>query len=410
MHGNTTEGPRGSSQRLRAVQAPVIPIVAGWIREHPGTISLGQGVVYYGPPAGVGEAVSRCLADPANHIYKSVQGIPELRRAIAAKLEAENGIHADPDARIVVTAGANMGFMNAVPAIADPGDEIILLTPYYFNYEMAVNISGCRAVCVATDRDYQPQLDAIRAAITKRTRAIVTISPNNPTGVVYPEETIRAINALCGEAGIYHIHDEAYEYFTWDGARSFSPGSIPGSDAHTIELFSLSKAYGFASWRIGWMVIPEDLLGSVIKIQDTNLICPPVVSQHAAVAAMAEGRPCIEHELAEIAGARSLVHDQLETIADFCRTPPAAGAFYLLLQLDLDIPPMELARRLVAEHRVAGIPGSAFGVDESCSLRIAFGAMRRDDVAEAMGRLVRGLRAIREEIGGSAPSREAGTP
>ncbi|NQT18981.1 MAG: aminotransferase class I/II-fold pyridoxal phosphate-dependent enzyme [Planctomycetes bacterium] len=107
----------------------------------------------------------------------------------------------------------------------------------------------------------------------------------------------------------------------------------------------------------------------------------------------------LSQKLAEIAGTRRLVYEGLEAITDFCRTPPAMGAFYLLLQLDLAIEPMELVRRLVCEHRVAAIPGSAFGVDDNCSLRIAFGAIRRDDVAEAMGRLVRGLRSIHDEVG-----------
>ena len=125
------------------------------------------------------------------------------------------------------------------------------------------------------------------AAITPRTRAIVTISPNNPSGAVYPKATLAAVNALCSERGIYHISDEAYEYFVYDGAEHFSPASLPGATEHTISLYSFSKAYGFASWRIGYMVIPEALTVAVRKAQDTILICPPVVSQHAALGALA---------------------------------------------------------------------------------------------------------------------------
>ncbi len=145
-----------------------------------------------------------------------------------------------------------MGFLNAILAITSPGDEIILQTPYYFNHEMAVAIAGCRAIPVPTDSNYQLRLDAIRQAITGRTRAIVTVSPNNPTGVVYSEADLRQINALCASSGIYHITDEAYEYFTYDGAEHFSPGSIPDSAESTLSLYTLSKAYGFASWRIGY--------------------------------------------------------------------------------------------------------------------------------------------------------------
>src|SRR6185503_2718408 len=124
--------------------------------------------------------------------------------------------------RVMVTAGGNLAFMNAVLAIADPGDEFILPTPYYFNHEMAVTMANCRPVLVATDASYQLDVAGLRAAITPRTRAIVTVSPNNPSGAVYPAETLRQVNRLCAEHRIHHISDEAYEHFTYDGASHFS--------------------------------------------------------------------------------------------------------------------------------------------------------------------------------------------
>ncbi|MCX6951848.1 MAG: aminotransferase class I/II-fold pyridoxal phosphate-dependent enzyme, partial [Verrucomicrobia bacterium] len=246
------------SVRLRTTQTPIIPVVADLIRAHPGTISLGQGVVNYGPPRAALEQIARFLAEPGNHKYQPVSGIPALVAAIEEKLAAENGIPIGPahGNRTMVTAGGNQAFMNAVLAIADPGDEFILPTPYYFNHEMAVTMASCRPVLVPTDANHQLDLAALRAAITPRTRAILTVSPNNPTGAVYPEAALRAVSALCAEHGLFHLHDEAYEYFTYEGARHFSPASIPGSAAHTVSLFSMSKAYGFASWRIGWVVYP----------------------------------------------------------------------------------------------------------------------------------------------------------
>ena len=177
--------------------------------------------------------------------------------AIEAKLARENHIIVRPTSRVLVTAGGNQAFMNAVLAITDPDDEIVLLVPYYFNHEMAVVMAGAKAVAVPTTSEYQLDLRAIEAAITPRTRAVVTVSPNNPTGAVYPEADLRAVNALCRDRGIFHIHDEAYEYFTYGDVQHFSPGSLPDAAGHTISLFSLSKAYGMASWRVGYMVIPE---------------------------------------------------------------------------------------------------------------------------------------------------------
>lgn len=377
---------------MSRVQSPVIPVVADWIRRHPGTISLAQGVVYYGPPGAVEEELKRFLADPENHKYKPVAGLPELVELLWQKLETENGIPRAGHA-LVVTAGGNMGFVNALLAIADPGDEIILLTPYYFNHEMAVVLAGCRPVLVATDDNYQPRPEAIAAAIGPRTRAVVTISPNNPTGAVYREETLRSISAICRARGLYHISDEAYEYFTYDGARHFSPGSIPGS-AQTISLFSLSKAYGFASWRIGYMVVPEALLLSIKKIQDTILICPPVISQYAAIGALKTGAAYCREKIGPLQEIRALILAELEAVRSFCPRPTAEGAFYFLLTLDLDLEADAVVEQLIANFGVALLPGSAFGPNGLCQVRLSYGALQKENAAEGIRRLVRGLSSL----------------
>jgi aspartate/methionine/tyrosine aminotransferase len=382
------------SQRLRAVQSPIIPVIADLIRAHPGTISLGQGVVHYGPPPEAFAAIERFAAGPANHKYQPVAGIPALLDKITAKLAAENRIHVDAGQRVMVTAGGNLAFMNAVLAIADPGDEFILPTPYYFNQEMAVTMAGCRPVLVPTDADYQLDVDRMRAAITPRTRAIVTVSPNNPTGAVYPAATLRAVNALCAERGLFHIHDEAYEYFVYDGAEHFSPASVAGAGAHTISLFSLSKSYGFASWRIGWSVYPAALEAAMRKIQDTLLICPPVVSQFAAVGALTAGAGYVRGKLRGLADVRAVVRRELMALHDVCTVPPAQGAFYFLLRVRPALPSLALAERLIREHGVAVIPGSAFGVEAPCSLRVAYGALEKETATEGLRRLATGLRAV----------------
>ena len=192
---------RSSSQRMLNVQDPVIALVGQLIAEHPGTISLGQGVVHYPPPPEVGRAVAdAALANPNVHRYGAVSGRGDLLAAIKSKLQHDNHVTIGEDRCVVVTAGANMGFLNAVLAIAEVGDEIILLAPYYFNHEMAIAIAGCRAVAVVTDDSYQPHVDRIEAAITDRTRAIVTISPNNPTGAVYERCVLQHMNELCAFA------------------------------------------------------------------------------------------------------------------------------------------------------------------------------------------------------------------
>lgn len=383
------------SQRMLRVQSPVIPIVGEMVKKHPGTISLGQGVVHYGPPRSVAQAAADAiLNDPRVHRYGLTFGIDALLDAIRAKLEKENGVHVGENRRIAVTSGSNMAFLNAVLAIADPGDEIVLLSPFYFNHEMAIDIAGCRAVIVPTDAEYQPDLPAVEAAITARTRAVVTISPNNPTGAVYSAADLTAINELCRRRGIYHVADEAYEYFTYAPAKHFSPPSIPGSEGYTFGLYSLSKAFGMAGWRVGYMVMPAHLEEAVKKIQDTNLICPTLASQLAAVAALAAGRSWCQTQIAPFGAVRDLVLSELQKLGDRIHVPTPGGAFYALMRLNTTRKDMDLVETLIRQFGVAVMPGSTFGPKEGCYLRVAFGALDQGTVAEGMGRLARGLKSL----------------
>ncbi|MDF5724653.1 MAG: pyridoxal phosphate-dependent aminotransferase [Rhizonema sp. PD37] len=380
--------------RMQAVQSPIIPVVGELIRSCPGTISLGQGVVSYNPPPEAIEFLPKFLADSTNNLYKAVEGIPPLLTALAAKLQAFNGIEINEEKCIVVTAGSNMAFMNAILAITSVGDEVILNTPYYFNHEMAIAIAGCHPVLVRTDENYQLRPEAIADAITPKTRAIVTISPNNPTGVVYSEEALRKVNQICRDRSIYHISDEAYEYFTYNGVKHVSPGAFAGSCDCTISLYSLSKAYGFASWRIGYMVIPKRLLTAVRKIQDTILICPPVVSQYAALGALQAKEEYLSRNIEAISLVRCSVLDYLKSLQGLCTITPADGAFYFFLKVHTNIDSFKLVERLIKEHLVAVIPGTTFGMDNGCYLRVAYGALQKDTAKEGIERLVTGLQTI----------------
>ena len=373
----------------------MIPVVGEWIAQHPGTISLGQGVVHYSPPDEVTHAVSAAVkSDDRVARYGLVRGTDEFLKTIEEKVVRENQIDMSRGQCIVTTAGSNMGFMNAVLAIGDIDDEIILLSPYYFNHEMAIDIAGCRPVIVPTNEQYQIDHSALEAAITTRTRAIVTVSPSNPTGAVYSRESLTAVNELCKQHGIYHISDEAYEYFVYGDTNHFSPGSIFESHEHTISLFSLSKAYGMAGWRTAYMVLPDHLETAVKKIQDTNLVCPPIMSQIAATAALRVGSKWCAKKIAGFKNVRDLVLSELETLGERCRVPRPDGAFYVLMQLETNKTDIRLVEELIREFGIAVMPGSTFGVNEGCSLRIAYGALAKESVAEGMGRLTRGLKAL----------------
>ena len=382
-----------ASKRISDIQSPIIPIVADWIKETPGTISLGQGVVYYPPPKSIYENSPIQNESLDYHLYSSVEGTVQLRKRICEKLENENDIDLSNNQKVIVTAGANMAFMNAILAICESGDEIILLKPFYFNHEMAIRMINCKVVVVETDNEFQPIIDNIASAITDKTKAVVTISPNNPSGAVYPRESLQAINDLCKERKLYHISDEAYEYFTYD-AEHFSAASLLDAYDHTISLYSLSKAYGFASWRIGYMVIPEHLFLSVKKIQDTILICPPRVCQDAAFAALSEGKNYTLSHLHQIKAVRKELYSSLQSINKIGTTADSAGAFYYFMKLNTKMSGLELVEELIKKHKIAVFPGEAFGMDNGYYIRIAYGALDKNTAEIGIQRLIDGLTTV----------------
>jgi aspartate/methionine/tyrosine aminotransferase len=382
------------SQTLSSVQTPIIPVVNDWIRNNPGTLSLGQGMVSYPPPDSVMQAIQHFGTQATDHYYGHALGMPSLVQAIETKLLAENALDCQRGYRIMVTAGSNMAFLNVLLAISDPGDEIILPLPYYFNQEMAIRMLNRVPVFVNTDVNYQLQLDQIGAAITEKTRAIVTVSPNNPTGAVYPQSILCAVNSLCRRHDLYHISDEAYEYFTYDDAKHFSPGSIDGAEAYTISLYSLSKAYGFASWRIGYMVVPEVLMPALLKVQDTNLICPPLITQQAALAALTTGSRYCKMQLQHLAKVRTRIALQLQEVQDIAYAPVTSGAFYVLLKLNTERKDVDIAKTLIENFNIAVIPGRAFGLVDGCYLRISYGMLDDAHTDIALQRLIIGIKAL----------------
>ena len=400
------------AQRLQQVLTPVIPEISALVRATPGCLSLAQGMVSWGPPEGVAAAVAQALRDPAIELdrYGAMAGDPMLLEAIGRELSRCDRVGGALDlegADLLVTAGSNMAFNAIVQVITDPGDEVILPLPYYFNHVMAVQLAG--GVAVAVDGGLIPDPERLAAAITPRTRAIVTISPNNPSGVVIPRAVLEAINALCAARGLFHIHDEAYEHFVHGSELHWSPGSGAGAAAHTISLFSLSKAYGMAGWRLGYGVVPAQLRAGLAQVQDTVLICPPRLTQVAAAAALAAGPAWCrlrvvtlaalqQHLIAAVDAARNTgLPVRLLAVPD--------GAFYALLALDDEaserlqragIDGRALMRRLAIEHRVAAVSGDGFGLSGH-GLRLSTGMLDSPSLALALERLFGGLRALLAE-------------
>ena len=409
---------------------PVIPELGALVRATPGTLSLAQGMVAWGPPQSVLDAVVAAGSSSASmdgpgegnlwrpppaalHGYGPAQGDPELLAALSASLGQESGIDLE-GADLWVTAGSNMAF-NAIAQVLCDGppaepSEVILPLPWYFNHVMAVQLAGGRPVAV--DAGLVPDPQRLAAAINSRTRAIVTVSPNNPSGVVMPRPVLEAINRLCASHGLLHISDEAYGQFVYGAEPHWSPASLAGAAAHTVTLQSLSKAYGMAGWRVGFMAAPATFTAALAKVQDTVLICPPRLIQRAAVAALAAGPAWCRPRNAALAARRGQMLAAVQAARGqglpLRLLVEPDGAFYGLLALEPAavgaLTGALLMRRLVLEHKVAAVCGESFGYPAAEPvLRISYGLLEAADLQEALRRLTRGISALLAAPPPSAP-------
>lgn len=383
------------SQNVRQVVPPIIDAMVsqamGLMRKGIEVIDLGQGVSnLHLPEELVTEAIASATETSTSiSTYSGDRGLEELRSEIAKKLKEFNNIEIDPDRELLVTAGSNQGFMEALLAILDPGDEVILPAPYYFNQEMAVRLVG--AVPVETpmkeDRDgYHLDPDEIAKNLSPKTKAIVLVSPNNPTGAVYREEDIRKVAAIALEKSVYILSDEAYETYVFGRNRHFSIGSIPELKDRVITFGSFSKSYAMAGMRVGYLAADESLVDELLKVHDTMIICAPVISQAFAISVMRAPQEFHKGFTAEL----EKRVDYLRAVVD--RMPglewrEPMGALFAFVRYNSPRPSFEFASQILREAHVLLIPGSGFGRYGEGHLRISFGGASMGEIEEACSRL-----------------------
>jgi len=378
------------SERVSGTQDPIMQLLRA-IERPEGTLDLSQGVPFFTPPEG---ALKRCLSEPGSvSRYGPDQGDRDLRVALSEKMFRSNGIRVDPERELMVTAGANMAFSLVIATVCDIGDEVVLLDPYYFNHRMALDILGVRAVHVDTGKDYLPVAAGISDALSERTRAVVMVDPNNPTGAAYPEKTVREISELCAERGLHLISDETYEDFVYEG-RHISPGSLGIDGLSSITIFSFSKGYGMTGWRLGYLSYPDELHEGLLRVQDTFVICPNRASQRLGLDMLSSFELRSSPYFKVFERNRDAVNRWLSQMRDVVEAPRTNGAFYSLPVLGSDPrpgDPLGLVEEVLKRCSVLLVPGFPFGLHDRPALRLSFGNVSTVDLELALERLSEGL-------------------
>jgi aspartate aminotransferase len=358
------------------------PIASTWVRDlprsgvrtmmeiaerTPGTVRLEIGDPDFPTPAHVVEAALRAAQDGDTH-YTSSAGIPELRGLLVEKLAARNGIDCSAE-NVVVTTGACGAIAFAFLALLAPGDEVLVPDPAWPNYRPLALAAGGAPIPYRLDpgRGFEPDLDALEAAISPRARVIVVNSPGNPTGSVFARPVVEALVELAARHDLWLLSDECYDELVFDG-RPTSPAAL--APDRVIGVFSFSKTYAMTGWRVGYAVCPPEVARLLAQAQETLVSCVSTVSQRAAEAALTGPQEPVAAMLEAYRARRDVALAALEASGSGYVRP--SGAFYVMVEIGEPSEPF--ARRLVEERRVAVTPGSAFGPNGEGMVRISLAA------------------------------------
>ncbi len=383
---------------MAATEAPPVMEARRWIEgvEFPADrplINVSQAAPVDPPPNALRQAIARFAVEvPSAHLYGPVLGLPDLRHEVAKEWsESYRGDVTADD--VAITSGCNQAFVAAMSTLAKEGDEVILPTPWYFNHKMWLDMSGVRTVPLPCGAGMVPNADAARALLSDRTRAIVLVTPNNPTGAEYPSETVGAFFSLCREVGIALIVDETYRDFL---GREGAPHDLFANTAWRdtlIQLNSLSKAYQLTGHRVGAMVAAPERLAQVENFLDTVAICPNQLGQLAALWGMQNLRQWLAGERAEILARRAAVEVEIGALEGW--EILCVGAYFAYARHPFDRPSDELAKALVRDAGILALPDTMFTPNNDplgpdC-LRIAFANIDKA-----------GIRALADRLGALA--------
>jgi len=369
------------SRRVKQIKISAtkeMPMIAARVG---GCVSLGQGIPSFMTPPHVVDAVCRALReDPAAGKYSLQPGLPALRVAAAELLRAEKNLPADPEREVAITVGGMEGLLCAMLTLIGPGDEVIVPEPFYPSHvEQILMAEGTPVFAPLRRSDWGLDVDAVAAAITPRTKAVIVSSPHNPTGAVFAKADLLALAELALKHNIFVICDDTYDALTYDDAAAFSLMRVPELRHLLVGVFSFSKRFALTGWRVGFLWAREPLLDQMLKIHDAAAICAPTPAQIAALASLTGPQDVFQAMRAELEQRRNLICARLDAMGGRFTHIRPRGAFYVMAKAEFPIgtgavpDSRELALRLIREARVITIPGGAFGPGGEGHVRLSFG-------------------------------------
>jgi aminotransferase len=377
-------------QRVRAIELPQFDVLndlaATWRAKGADVIALGQALPGFDPPPTAIAAMRAALDDSDAHVYSADAGLPELRRALAASLEPLGG-RIDADAEVIITAGGNQAFQLALTTLIDPGDEVILASPYFLNHEMAVRSVAAVAVeaPAAATRSFEPAWEDLAPHVSRRSAAVVIVSPSNPTGAVVRPAELQRIVDECAARDLIVFIDETYLRFSYDSPPA-PAASLPRWRDNVVVIGSFSKAFAITGWRCGYLMAAGPIIAEAMKIQDCMVICAPVPVQRA-VATVLQAEPDYPARwLPELRARRDVLVAALDAIPAVHPVKPAGG-FFVMAAVEGVSDSRAFARDLVDGQQVVTIPGAFFGAAGEGHLRLSYGAAPRERLRVACERL-----------------------
>jgi aspartate/methionine/tyrosine aminotransferase len=394
---STTATP-GLSQRLTALSESATMAItsrANALRtQGRPVIGFGAGEPDFATPAHIVEAAIQACADPANHRYSPAIGLPDLRAAVATSTHANSGFAVEP-ANVVISNGGKGALFAAFAALLDPGDEVLMPSPYWVTYPEAIALFGgvMRVVPTTVDDGFRVSIEALDAATNDRTKALVFVSPSNPSGAVYPPDEVVAIGRWAADRGIWVITDEIYDQLVYGTASHVSmPVVAPEMAERCVVINGTAKTFAMTGWRVGWAIAPAPIAAAMGRFQSHSMSNVSNVSQRAAIAALtgpmepvAEMRDAFDRRrgdmyrlLSEIPGV-----EVLEPEGAFYAFPSVAGQLDRPLRGRTASSSFDLAALLLEEIEIAVVPGEAFGAPGYC--RLSF-ALSDEDLIEGLGR------------------------